>query len=154
VAALDMRERWIYRQHVLGALKEGYAAIFARRGAALSLPPLAEARDIEHLRAWDDRIIAPRFGFRSAEHYYAEVSAGPRLARLGRPALLVEANDDPMILADTVRPTLREELPLLDVRWMEEGGHVGFPASLDLGLGGELGLEHQIVRWLRRAGSL
>ena len=95
-----------------------------------------------------------RFGFAGAEDYYAKASAGPRLARLGRPALLVEANDDPMILADTVRPTLREEHPLLDVRWMEVGGHVGFPASLDLGLGGELGLEHQIVRWLRRAGSL
>jgi predicted alpha/beta-fold hydrolase len=129
-----------------------YAAVVQRRPDA-SLPSLAEARAIDRLRVWDDRIVAPRFGYRSAEHYYAEASVAPRLARLSRPALLVGATFDPMVPAEVVRPALVGGPPLLDVRWIREGGHVGFPSSLDLGLGGETGLEPQALCWLRRAGG-
>jgi predicted alpha/beta-fold hydrolase len=150
-AAMDMPERWVYRRHVLEALKAAYAAVVARR-TNWALPPLAEARAIGRLRAWDDRIVAPRFGFRSAEHYYAEASVAPRLRMLRRPALLVWARFDPMIPEGTVRPALEPDRPLLDVRWIESGGHVGFPASLDLGLGGDTGLEPQVIRWLSAGG--
>jgi predicted alpha/beta-fold hydrolase len=98
--------------------------------------------------------VAPRYGFRSAEHYYAEASVAPRLGSLARPALLVAALDDPMIPPEVLRPALSQEYPLLDVRWLEQGGHVGFPDTIDLGLGGELGLEAQALRWLRKAGAL
>jgi hypothetical protein len=53
-----------------------------------------------------------------------------------------------------VRPALSLDHPLLDVRWVDEGGHVGFPASFDLGLGGDTGLEPQVLRWLRRAATI
>ena len=148
-----MPERWIYRRHVLSGLKAMYAAVVRRRPGG-ALPSLAVARAIDRIRAWDDCIVAPRFGFRSAEHYYAEVSVAHRLACLVRPALLVAATFDPMIPPETVRPALAGEHALLDVRWIHEGGHVGFPASFDLGLGGETGLEPQVVRWLRKAGAL
>ncbi len=149
-AAMDAPARWIYRRHVLSGLKAAYAAVVRRRPDA-GLPSLAEARAIGHLRVWDDRIIARRFGFRSAEHYYAETSVAPRLPHLVRPALLVCSTGDPMIPPETVRPALTTPHARLDVRWTHEGGHVGFPASLDLGLGGETGLEPQALRWLRAA---
>jgi hypothetical protein len=47
-----------------------------------------------------------------------------------------------------VRPALGAELPLLDVRWLERGGHVGFPGALDLGQAAPLGLAPQVLRWL------
>jgi predicted alpha/beta-fold hydrolase len=155
-AALDEPSRWVYRRNVLEGLKSGYAATIARQ-ADRHLPTMAEVRAIRKLRAWDDRVVAPRFGYRSAEHYYAEASVAPRLGELGRPALVVAATHDPMIPAETLHPWLdggHAAHPMLDARWVEEGGHVGFPPSFDLGLGGETGLEPQVFRWLRRAAAL
>jgi hypothetical protein len=37
----------------------------------------------------------------------------------------------------------------LSTIWVEPGGHVYFPKSLSLGQPGPLGLEHQVIRWLR-----
>ncbi len=150
--AIDHPARWVYRRHVLSGLKAHYAAV-ARRRPQGGLPTLAEARAIDRVRTWDERIIAPRFGFRSAAHYYAETSVAPRLARLARPALLIVATGDPMVLEETVRPALEGAHEKLDVRWIHEGGHVGFPGSVDLGMGGETGMEAQVMRWLRKAGA-
>lgn len=161
---LDLSATWfdgpaatLYRRHVLAGLKAMYASVLAHRvrlsHGARPLPTLVQARRIDRLRAWDDHVIAPRFGFTSAEHYYAETSVGPRLRLLAVPALLVAATGDPMVHADTLRPSLARAHPLLDVRWTEIGGHVGFPRSLDLGLGGETGLDAQILRWVRKVGA-
>jgi len=75
----------------------------------------------------------------------------PRLAKVRVPSLLLEAEADPMVPPDAVRPAIEaaRRAPLLDVRWLADGGHVGFPARTDLGFGGPYGLEPQIVEWLR-----
>jgi hypothetical protein len=149
-AEIDRPERWVYRRHLLGGLKAAYAAFMERRRG----PGIAarEAARIRTIREWDGHVVAPRFGFRSAEHYYAEQSVAPRLPRLAVPALLVAATDDPMVPERTLRPGLAGGHPLLDVRWIAPGGHVGFPRGLDLGLGGEGGLEPQILRWFTKVG--
>jgi predicted alpha/beta-fold hydrolase len=64
------------------------------------------------------------------------------------PALLVLAEHDPMVPAQTVRPALAGASALLDVRWHTRGGHVGFPADLDLGQRAPLGLPSQVRSWL------
>lgn len=154
-AAFDRPEKWLYRHHVLDSLKTMYAAVSARRppNARPLLSPV-EARRIDRLRDWDAHVVAPRFGFRSAEHYYAETSVAPRLHRLAVPALVLSARHDPMVTAESVRPALDRKYPMLDARWIDEGGHCGFPETLDLGLGGETGLLPQILRWLTAvAGS-
>ncbi len=144
---IDAPARWIYRQHVLKSLLRAAAPV-VRRG---ELPVgMAEFQKISTLRQWDTRVVAPRFGFAGAEDYYAKESAGPRLTALKRPALLVAAENDPMILADDVRPSLRGASSRLDVRWTPHGGHVGFPARFDLGERAPLGLEHQVAAWLLR----
>jgi hypothetical protein len=145
VTEIDRPMRWVYRQYLLAGLKHLYSAISARH--KLPLRP-SEARKIRYLRDWDERIIAPRFGFRSAGHYYAEASAGPRLGELHVPALLIAAAADPMVPAHTIAPALAAPPHLLDVRWIAEGGHVGFPRSFDLGLGAPKGLDTQLMRWL------
>jgi predicted alpha/beta-fold hydrolase len=151
--AIDRPSSWVYRRHVLESLKDMYASVAPRRPAraraARPLLPVAEARRLDRIRTWDDHVIAPRYGFRSAEHYYAEMSVAPRLHRLAVPALLLAVRADPMVPESTVRPALERRYPLLDTRWLDEGGHVGFPPALDLGFGGETGIYPQIFRWLQ-----
>jgi hypothetical protein len=143
--AIDAPTRLPYRRHVLNAIKDVYAAV-ARRRDALPLP-LADALRIRTLREWDERIVVPRFGYESADHYYSEASVAPRLGRIQIPSLVVAARHDPMIPADTLVPILESTRPPLEVRWIERGGHVGFPAVVDLGMAGARSLEDQLVAW-------
>lgn len=144
--AFDRTRTLPYRRHILSGL-HAMASALARRGR---LPlPLHEALSIDRIRAWDERIVAPRFGYASAEAYYAEASVAPHLGSLRVPALLVAAVHDPIVPSETVRAGLaRSPGAPIDVRWIEGGGHVGFPATLDLGQATERGLGPQVIAWL------
>lgn len=79
------------------------------------------------LYEFDDRFVAPRAGFASADEYYARCSARGFLGAIELPTLALHALDDPWISA---RPYLEEKWegaakPLLAAG----GGHVGFHAS-------------------------
>ena len=98
-------------------------------------------------------MVAPRFGFASAEDYYARASVAPRLGRLDRPALLVWSATTRWCPPSTVRPALGRLPERARVVWTRRGGHVGFPADLDLGLGGPPGLAGQLAAWLDRTAT-
>jgi uncharacterized protein len=168
---IDRPGGWPYRRYLLPKLARVYAAFAARR--PVSLPAAVVAR-LRKIRDFDERVVAPRHGFTGAADYYARASVAPRLAALRLPALLVNAECDPMVLADAVRPVL--DRPALDrpperleVRWLAEGGHVSFPRGLDLALepegrrtagdagprsagrgAGRLRVDDQVLAWLRR----
>jgi predicted alpha/beta-fold hydrolase len=146
--ALDEPLRLLYRQYVLRRLKQSYAATARRRAVPSPVADVLRVRTILH---WDELTVVPRFGFGSAHEYYRVASVAPRLAALDVPALLVQAEHDPMVPAGTVRPALDQAPPLLDVRWCERGGHVGFPSDLDLGQAAPLGLAQQVRSWLSAA---
>lgn len=135
----------VYRRHVLEQLHACYTVNFQQRPVGL-LP--TEVRKINKIRDWDHRVVAPRFGFQSAEHYYSTQSAAPRLKELRREAIYVGALHDPMVRAVSVRDTL-EKSPVFCV-WEERAGHIGFLPDFDLGLPGPRGLESQILSWLAR----
>jgi len=147
VVAIDAPERYVYRRHVLSSIKEVYASVARRRSMHL---PVSDVRRIRNIREWDERVIAPRFGFRGADHYYSEMSVCSRLAELRVPSLLISARHDPMVPETTVAPALEMAAPNLDVRWIERGGHVGFPADVDIGDATPGLLEPQVVAWLLR----
>jgi len=145
VAVLDGPGTGLYRRYLLRPLKREYARVVRRR----SLPvPGGRVALVRTIREYDDLTVAPRHGFASAEDYYARVSVGPRLDRLAVPSLLVFSERDPMVPPSTVRPTLARPGGHREVVWTDRGGHVGFPRDLDLGLGGGLGLEAQVLHWL------
>ena len=144
---IDRPLRTPYRRFVLSGLKEMYAGV-ARRRSAAALIPVGEAMRIDTIRAWDDRIVAPRHGFRDAEDYWERASVAPRLGEIRLPALVVHAAGDPMVLAHTVRPCV-ERCSTVTHAWIDRGGHVGFPSDLSLGFGTTLGLEAQVVSFLR-----
>ena len=139
----------IYRRSVLGGLKEIYEKVAERR----SVPaPVEEVRRLRKIREWDNLVVAPRYGFRDAEHYYRSVSVAPRLAELPLRSLVLFAKNDPMVPASAVAENASRCGPNARVEWIDTGGHMAFSSKLDLGCGGALGLEAQIMSWLQ-AGS-
>jgi predicted alpha/beta-fold hydrolase len=148
-SALDRRGAWLYRRYLLPRLLR--IADAADRGGSLppGVAPRARRRAVRGIREFDRLVVAPRFGFASAEDYYAKVSVAPLLPRIAVPAWIVAAENDPMVPPPTVRPALANVSPTTTVTWAKRGGHVGFPADLDLGRSAPLGLHPQLVDWIR-----
>lgn len=123
-AAFDRTRTWIYRVHVLRALRRAHADFARRRSDA------TDTRRIRTIRAWDEHVVAPRHGFASADDYYARASTGPRLGQLAVPAAWFGTRWDPMVPASTVLPSLDAAGDKLQVHWFDRGGHVGYPADI------------------------
>jgi len=138
----DRPGRWLYRWHVLRALKRIYRAVHARGLGPTPLPTLLAARRI---RDWDTLAIVPRFGFRDAHDYYARASVAPHLHALAVPSLLLLSTQDPMIAADDVRRALPDHAPKLHVEWHATGGHVHFPPRF--------ALIRRVAAWFERAAA-
>jgi len=133
-------DKWLYRRHVLDGLTQIHRKVHGH------------SPRFRWIRQWDSQVVVPRFGFDSAEHYWASQSAGPRLRGLDLPVLWVATEHDPMVPAETVAPYLARAGSSVDVRWLRRGGHVGFPPDADLGLPGERGLVPQILSWCAKLG--
>lgn len=135
-ADIDVPERVMYRNHVLGGLKDMYTRAHAR---GRMRTPLEQVLAIRTLRAWDELAVVPRFGFESVEAYWQATQMGPHLARLPLPTRLVVAKSDPMVLA---RTSARHFNGLPSHVHVEQvaGGHLGFPPASRT--------EKQLMAWL------
>ena len=142
--AIDRPRGVFYRRHVLAGLKEIYRNVAARREVPL---PVREASRIDSIEQWDERVISPRHGFAGAEDYWARTSACHVLEDIDTPTLFVASERDPMVGIDTVRPWLQNATKLRRIV-TRQGGHVGFPQKIDLGLGTRGTVEDQIIRWM------
>ncbi len=139
--AIDRRRAWLYRTHILRALKHGYAKVAARRSL---VTPTTVIEQVRTLREWDRLAVVPRFGFDDVDDYYDRASVGPKLRGLQRPTLYLGMRHDPMIPAATVEPSLvaAASHEHLTVRWLDAGGHVFAPGSW----------EDQVLSWLDHHG--
>ncbi len=142
--AIDQPRGAFYRRHVLRALKDIYQSVAARREVPVPVP---EAMRIDTIERWDDDVIAPRHGFAGAEDYWQKTSACNVLDEIRTPTLFVAAERDPMVLIDTVRPWLHNATTLRRIV-TNQGGHVGFPGNVDLGLGKPGSVEDQVIEWM------
>lgn len=143
--AFDHPSRAFYRRHVFASMNRLYDRAAARRRF---LTPAHQVRRARLCRERDAITVVPRFGFHNPEDYYERESVAARIHRLDVPSLLVAAVYDPIIPAYTLRPAIGDASDALTVRWVERGGHVYFRSDLDLGFGGALGLEPQVLQWL------
>ncbi len=75
---------------------------------------------------FDDRVVAPRNGFASAEDYYVRCSARQHLGEITVPTLLIHADDDPWIPSEAYRAFAWQTNPNLTALLPSSGGHVGF----------------------------
>lgn len=81
---------------------------------------------LKTFRHFDDRYTAPIHGFRDAEDYWAQCSANFFLAAIRRPALLLNAADDPFLGSSCFPREQAGEHPWLHLEVPAHGGHVGF----------------------------
>ena len=117
-----------YRAHVLRGLRRDVRAQLARDARAL---PVGEddVRRWRQVRDYDDRVLAPMWGFASAATYYAASSVALRLPAITLPTLLLYALDDPMVTPEAVLPFLAAAGPGVQPHITRHGGHCGFADS-------------------------
>jgi hypothetical protein len=120
---LDSREPLarLYLANFLVPMKQKALEKARRFPGLLDAVAIRQARGI---RDFDHLVTARLNGFASAEDYYAQCSAGPQLARITTPTLLLSAEDD--LLAPPLIPAAAVDQPNLDVLVTARGGHVGF----------------------------
>ncbi len=96
---------------------------------------------------YDRHFTAPLNGFADERDYWTRSSSGPYLAKIRRPALLINAVNDPFVPPDSLPGSAVAGSPWLEAAFVPEGGHVGF-------LAGPLGLrswaERRALDFLRR----
>ena len=80
------------------------------------------------IRDWDQAITAPHGGYGSADEYYERSSSGRWLTSIGVPTLLLAAEDDPLIPAESVSKWPLPASGLVAREMLPTGGHVGFVA--------------------------
>ena len=134
-----------YRRHIFQGLNTAYAVTAARGRVHVPAAVVARARSA---RERDSLTVVSRFRFRNVEDYYKRESVASRLCELEVPSLMVASRHDPLVPVETVVPALADASRALSVKWVEPGGHVYFPKTLDLGQPGALGLERQVLRWM------
>lgn len=91
--------------------------------AIYDLKGLGPIRSIRH---FDDKIVAPHSGFRSADDYYYRAASARVVHRIAVPTLILRALDDPFIrLLPVTRARLLEntKIELLETKF---GGHCAF----------------------------
>ena len=141
------------------AIGKGFGRHVYTRMFLRSMKPKALAKLVQHpglfdgerlraatdLRQFDDAFTAPLHGFQDVADYYARCSAGPRLAGIGIPALVLNARNDPFLPAAALPEpaTVGRHVTL----WQPvQGGHAGFatgrwPGHLH-------GLPERVTGWL------
>jgi len=123
--ALHAPSNRVYVSRFVADLKASYANIQERNPEFYAAGREVGVRTV---REFDEKITAPYAGFSSAEDYYTRSSSGPWLQAIDRPALIVSAEDDPMIPADSVRKFALPESGVVTREILPTGGHVGFAA--------------------------
>ena len=129
-------QRWLLRRLVRQTLEDPFSVTLAERLA------LGQVRNI---REFDGAITAPRWGFKSVDHYYLEASPIHRLlpgsalkgspesfpkdsqTSLPCPTLLIQAEDDSWVPASSIRSLAAGPTPAgLELVLSSGGGHNGF----------------------------
>jgi hypothetical protein len=119
--ALERRDNRLYQRYFMRMLAEAYRRRHRRRP---DLFPADREAGLRTVREYDDQITAPFGGYDGAADYYARASAGPYLASIALPTLVLSAADDPMIPVTSVEPW--PTAPSVRREVTETGGHVGF----------------------------
>ena len=113
----------VYHDYIVRLMRDGF---LAGPGVAPEERRLV-AEKVETVRDFDDYIVAPRFGFSSAEDYYEAASGRHALGDIDRPTLLIQADDDPWIPKAAFEAVAWERFaPMVRLVMTRGGGHVGF----------------------------
>ena len=121
--ALERRDNAIYQAHFTRLLCRQVERV--RRVRPLPGPPASPWR-IGGIRRFDALFTAPDAGHPSPEAYYAHASAGPHLAAIRVPALVLSARNDPFVPVEMYDPHRSARPGAVRFHLPRRGGHVGF----------------------------
>ncbi len=130
VAALSKRSNWLYEQRFVSRMRDRLAE--RRRLQPEVFEPIFARTDVAGIKTifdFDNLITAPHFGFGDAPNYYATQSAREFLGRIRVPALLVTAQDDPLVPFGVYSHPAIAENPRIRLVAPRHGGHVAFLAK-------------------------
>jgi hypothetical protein len=111
-----------YQYYLLRRMKRSVSRKFNRHTAAFDWERAMRATTFAE---FDDAVTAPLHGFAGKDDYYDRCSSLGFLASIQRPALIINALDDPFLRPDIIPDESRlSDFVTLEVS--ERGGHVGF----------------------------
>ncbi len=149
---LDRGFSRIYRKHLIGQLCDEFAARRAHLNDrfpdyARRFNDIGPLDDVDNFVEYDNRVIAPLYGFRDADDYYRQCSALPKLGGIKAPTLMIQAADDPF-MTPAVLPVAGQLGPAMNLQVTRHGGHVGY-------VSGSIRkpvywLEATLVDWIRK----
>ena len=84
---------------------------------------------IRLIEQFDDRYVAPAFGFDGVRDYYARASSLPFIERIRIPTLIIHAKDDPFIPFSPLTDSSVTRNPYVLLIGTEQGGHLGFVSA-------------------------
>jgi len=120
------RRNWIYQQDFLRRLKNRIKVKEKLFPGRYDVSLLNGVRSVEQ---FDNQYVAPHFGFRDANDYYAKASSRPFIGRIRIPTLIIHAKDDPFIPFDPMRDPSIASNPYVLLLATEQGGHVAFVSA-------------------------
>ncbi len=129
---------FVYQRYMLEAMKCDALA----PGAAVSATERAAIAAARNVYEFDDRFIAPRFGYRDAGEYYESNAAKHFLAGITQPTLILHALDDPWIPASCYTAIDWPRLPVIESVLTPRGGHLGFHSR-----GSRVPWHDQVTAW-------
>ena len=126
---LNLRRNLVYQKNFLFYLKRRLRRKEKLYPGSYDVSALNRIRSIEQ---FDDRFIAPAFGFDGVDDYYRKASSRPYIARIRVPTLIIHAKDDPFVPFEPLTDPSIEANPFVLVMATDKGGHVAFvSANLD-----------------------
>jgi uncharacterized protein len=145
VAALERSANMFYQWNFVRNLK----ARMRRKAAAFperfSTEPLNRIRTV---RQFDEAYTAPCFGFRDATDYYYRAAALRVVDRIEVPTLIIVADDDPFVPADSFRQPAVTGNSHITLRVSAHGGHCAFVGAAN-GAGDGYWAERRVVDFLK-----
>lgn len=143
--ALHLRSNRLYEYYFMWKLRR-------RLRAKARLFPgtydTSRLRGVSTLRDFDDKITAYYCGFEGAADYYSRAAAANVVNKIGVPAFILHAANDPFI---RILPSTRQKIlanPNITLVETEDGGHCSFVADVD-GYDGYWA-ERQVLEFLKR----
>jgi len=123
--------RGTYRPLVIGyhRVVEDFEAEAKVEAKALHFPDAFDTHGLREIRSFaefDDRFTARLHGFRDAADYWTQSSARPLLPRIGIPALLLNALDDPFLAPESFPEPEAQANAQFTLEMPRHGGHLGF----------------------------
>lgn len=120
---LNQRRNLLYQRDFLFNLKR---RIRLKEKLFPSLYDTTGLNNVRSIEQFDDRFVAPAFGFDGVDDYYAKASSRPHISKIRIPTLIIHSKDDPFVpFAPLTDPSIGANQFVLVVA-TEHGGHVAF----------------------------